>query len=363
MKVMHVEAGLKMYGGARQVQYLIEGLNADHSITNILICDEQAEIVNACKDHCIIEKTSIKGDLDIGFIFRLKKIIKKHQPDIIHLHSRRGADVMGGLAARLTNTPCVLSRRVDNPESKTITRIKYSLYDSVVTISQGIANVLLSQGLNPTKINVIPSAVDIESYNINYDRTKLCKLFNLDNEHFIVGVIAQLIPRKGHQYLIEAAKNLIRTNPQLRFVFFGKGAHENSLKQLIEDKQLTPYFIFAGFRDDLQELIGALDLVVHPALMEGLGVSLLQAAAAKVPIIATNVGGIPEIIIPNKTGELIKAGSSEEVTKAISRLLENPELRNNYSEACYQHITNVFSLNNMVLMNLENYRKILGDTD
>ncbi|MGV3742052.1 MAG: glycosyltransferase, partial [Burkholderiaceae bacterium] len=143
MRILHVEAGKHYYGGARQVAYIVEGL-AGRGVDNILACPVNAEIANAVGASAKIHEISMHGDADAGMAFRLAKLIRAEKPDLVHLHSRRGADLWGGVAARMAGVPCVLSRRVDNPEARWLVALKYRLYDHVITISEGIRDVLLA---------------------------------------------------------------------------------------------------------------------------------------------------------------------------------------------------------------------------
>jgi glycosyltransferase involved in cell wall biosynthesis len=116
----------------------------------------------------------------------------------------------------------------------------------------------------------------------------------LSGDVLLVGVVAQLIERKGHRFLLDALPALIAARPNLQLVFFGKGPLAGLLQERIDGEGLADHVRLAGFRDDLTDLLPCLDLLVHPATMEGLGVSLLQASAAGVPIVASRAGGIPE---------------------------------------------------------------------
>ena len=158
MKIMHVEAGRHLYGGARQVIHIIDGLN-DLGVKNVLVCPPQSDIASQVESPTELDEVVMKGDLDIFLVWRLLKSIQKHDPDIVHLHSRRGADVFGGLAARLAHVPCVLSRRVDNPESEWVSKHKYGMYDHVITISEAIKRVLLSQQVDAEKITCVHSSI------------------------------------------------------------------------------------------------------------------------------------------------------------------------------------------------------------
>jgi hypothetical protein len=149
MKILHVEAGKHLYGGARQVLYIVEGLAA-RGVTTCWPARRAARWPPAAGRH--------PGGADEDgrrrrhrHGARLASLIRAEKPDLVHLHSRRGADTWGGLAAKLAGVPCVLSRRVDNPESRLAVALKYRLYDHVITISEGIRQVLLSEAWRPPR--------------------------------------------------------------------------------------------------------------------------------------------------------------------------------------------------------------------
>lgn len=359
MKILHVEAGKHYYGGARQVAYIIEGLQ-QRGVTNVLACPVGADIAAAVGDTAEVHQIAMQGDADIGMAWRLVKLIRAVQPDIVHLHSRRGADSWGGLAARMTGTPCVLSRRVDNPESHWQVALKYRLYDHVITISEGIRHVLLAEGLPPQRVTCVRSAVDAAPYLEPVDRAAFRQEFGLPSTAIVIGMVAQLIPRKGHRYLIEAVQQLRATFPALRVLFFGKGPLQAELEQEIAQKQLTEIIRFAGFRNDLPQWLGGLDILAHPADMEGLGVSLLQASAAAVPIVTSRAGGLPEAVADNVSGLLIPPGDVPALTDALRRLLDDAELRRRLGEAGRARILAEFSIDAMVEGNLAVYRAVLA---
>jgi len=163
MKVMHVEAGRNLYGGALQVFYLLRHLST-RNVDNILVCPPGSAIGKECREFATIEECRMGGDLDALLCGRLQKIIALHQPDIVHIHSRRGADIWGGLAARRSHTPALLTRRVDNREANFLARWKGGLYKKVVAISEGIRQVQLSMGLTAAHVITIHSAVDTDAY-------------------------------------------------------------------------------------------------------------------------------------------------------------------------------------------------------
>ncbi len=360
MKVLHVETGMNLYGGALQVLYLIGGLSK-REVTNVLACPAGsrigAEAVGICDR---VRFIPFSGELDLLFIRRLMRVIRSERPDIVHLHSRRGADTLGGIAASLSGTKTVLSRRVDNPENPLLARIKYRLYDRVVTISNAIRDVLASEGVPPGKITCVHSAVDTGAYGTACDREWFAEEFDLAPGTRAVGMAAQFIERKGHRHLIQAAPDILESFPKTIFLLFGKGPLEDEMKALCRSVDVSGSVRFAGFRDDLQRIYPCLDLLVHPADMEGLGVSLLQAAASAAPIVAARAGGLPEVVRHGMNGLLVAPRDPGAVAEAVKTLLADPARCRSMGEAGRAIVEREFSIDAMVSGNLRVYTELLG---
>lgn len=360
MKILHVETGRHLYGGSLQVRYLIEGL-ANEGISNTLVCEKSTPLVEAVSTWTDnIYPETIKGDLDVKFIRRLKTIIEQEQADLVHLHSRRGCEIFGGIAARMADVPVILTRRVDNPESRLIVGIKYRLYDQVITISQAIGCVLAREGVPAEKIACVPSAVDCEQYTPGRDRAWFEREFDLTDQDIVIGVVAQLIARKGHRYLLAALPQLFNKHPHLKVLIFGRGPLQESLQEKINAAGWQERVRLLGFRDDMHRVMPNLDLLVHPAEMEGLGVSLLQAAASGAPIVASAVGGIPEIVHHGVTGLLVTPADAGALESAIDRILAQPEKATEMAAAARRHVEVSFSVPAMVQGNLAIYQRLLA---
>ncbi|WP_328988128.1 glycosyltransferase [Thiorhodovibrio winogradskyi] len=362
MSILHVEGGARLYGGALQLLYLLRGLSA-LGVDNTLACRRGCELATRAAPFARVETLPMHGDADLLLIARLHALIARVRPDILHLHSRIGADVMGGLAGRLAGVPVVHTRRVDNPEPAWLAALKYRLHDRVIAISAGIARVLREAGVPEHKLRLVRSAVDTQAYARPCDRAYLCAQLGLENdgprEAPYIGVVAQLIKRKGHRVLLEALPALVARWPDLRVIFFGRGREDAPLRARVAALGLSRQVIFAGFRADLDALLPCLDLLVHPASMEGLGVSLLQAAAAGVPVVASRVGGIPEAVLDGETGLLVPPGDAQALQVAIARLLGDAVLRQRLGRAGQARMRADFSLAAMVAGNLALYRELL----
>lgn len=360
MKVLHVEGGRNLYGGALQVLYLVEGLQA-RGIENGLACRAGSDLAIAAAPFAEVHGMSMRGDLDLPLIVRMYRLIRSTRPDIVHLHSRIGADVMGAIAARMAGIPIVHSRRQDNPERPWMVGLKYRLHDRVVAISEGIGRVLLAEGLPPAKLRVVRSAVDPLPFRQARDEPWFRAEFGLPEGSLAIGVVAQLIARKGHRFLLDAMPELLRRFPNLHLIFFGKGPVESGLREAIRVLGLGERVRLAGFRDDLPRILPCLNLLVHPALMEGLGVSLLQAAGAGVPIVASRVGGIPEAVRDGVSGLLVPPGDAGALIEAITKVLGDPDLARRMGEAGRERVDLEFSVDGMVEGNLRVYRELLQE--
>lgn len=359
MKILHVESGMHLYGGALQVVFIMRGLGAaGHH--NVLACPTGSAIAQAGSDHADVRPMKMSGDLDAALVGRLRRLIQTERPDVIHLHSRRGSDLWGAIAARLEGVPVVLSRRVDNPEHPLVVKLKYKLFDHVITISEGIRTVLLAEGVPESQVTCVPSAVDTHQY--QPDRSHLAHFrdsFGIADDELTIGMVAQFIARKGHQTLLDALPSVLAAHPRTKVLLFGQGPLWQQIDDRVkQDPLLRQHVRLPGFRKDLDRILPCLDILAHPAYMEGLGVSLLQAAACGVPLVGGRAGGIPEVIQAGLNGELIEPGDTAALAKHLRRLLADPDLRARYGQAGRQWVESRFSIDAMVRGNLAVYQRV-----
>jgi glycosyltransferase involved in cell wall biosynthesis len=359
LHMLHIETGRYLYGGGLQVIWLLQGLSK-LGYRNSLVCARGSAIGQKATSYATVHQIPMQGEMDPRLLFSLLRIIRKERPNLIHVHSRRGADLWGGLAAKLTRTAAIVTRRVDNPEPPVLAHLKYGMFARIITISEAILRVLAAEGIPKDKLICVPSAVDPRPFQHPCEKEWFRKEFKLDAPTRAIGVIAQLISRKGHRDIIDAAPKVLNACPQVRFLFFGQGPLRAHLEQLSTKRGLAGKITFAGFRNDLERILPCLSAVVHPATMEGLGVSLLQAAAAGVPIIATNRGGIPEIVQHGQNGYLLEPGDVNSITDAVVSLLKNQEMAAQFGRSGRKRVEARFSVASMVEGNVSVYHQALG---
>ena len=363
MKIAHLETGRHLYGGAQQVLTLLDGLKA-RGHENILYALETSEIVAPAvlRGHQV-NPVQLAGDHDAGFIFRFRAHLKEDGPDLLHVHSRRGADTFGGVAARLAGVPAVLSRRVDNPLTRASASLRFWPYRRVIAISNAVANVLRGAGLGDERLAVIADAIDTSKLVLSPDMDWFRRAFHVAENAPVAGVVAQLIERKGHSELMQALPLVLGEHPGLEVIFFGRGPLEQELRMRAQAQGLEGAVRFAGFRNDLDRILPCLDMLIHPASAEGMGVAVLEAASAAIPVIAFAAGGIREAVVHGETGLLVPPGDIVGLADAIRTLLDDPELARRYGVAGRRRMETRFSVDDQVDAHLALYRQVLDGED
>ena len=360
MRIAHIEAGRHLYGGAAQVRYLAEGL-AGRGVENLLFCPPGSELGAAAPAARVVE-LPMHGELDVLLLPRLVRELKVLQPDLVHVHSRRGADLYGGWAATLAGIPAVLTRRVDAAEPAVLARLKYRPYRAVIALSRAIERQLHEAGLAAERSLLIPSAVDTQRYRPDAAaRERLLAAFGLRADALVIGVVAQLIERKRHSWLFALLPDLVREFPRLEVVCFGRGPLEQRLRAELAELGLASRVALAGFRGDLPELLPGLDLLVHPAAREGLGLALLEAASVGVAVVACDVGGVPDVVVAGETGLLVARDDAAALHRAVATLLRAPDQRGRLGVAARRHVERRFDTARLVTEHLALYTRLLGE--
>ena len=360
MSVVHLETGRHLYGGALQVLYLAQGLE-ERGIKSVLMVPRASEIAAAARKRWLrVEEFPYRGEGDLVAATRMLWRFSRRDVEIIHLHSRRGADTLGGLAGTLVPAPVVLTRRVDNREADWLVGAKYALYRRVVAISGAIRDVLAEQGVPPGKISLVHSAVDASDWPHPEDAAARDAEFDLPAGVPAGAMVAQFVPRKGHWVLMHALGILKVRGHTPNVVLFGRGPTRERVAALAEAAGVHGQIRFAGFRDDLHRWLGSFDFCVHPALKEGLGVAALEAGAAGIPVVGARAGGIPEVVVDGETGLLCPAGDAGALAAAIERLLGDPEAAREMGKRARARVESRFSVDAMVEGNLKVYREVVA---
>ncbi len=277
---------------------------------------------------------SMWAPLDPLLIVRLALFIVRERFDLVHTHLFK-ADVHAGIAARLAGTPAlVCSKHNEDPYLKRLLpgilgRRLGRRVDRTIVLSHAVERFMIEVGAaQPTSTRVVPYGIDLDNFDQQAtgpsDRPQIRKELGLDEDTFLFGCVARLEPQKAHSDLIEATALLARVRPDFRLVLIGEGSLRSRLEAQVARLGLKKHVHFAGLRTDIPRLLGALDGFVLSSHWEGFGLVLLEAMAAQLPIVATRVGAIGEVVADGETGLLVPACEPSSLAEALATLLADP---------------------------------------
>jgi glycosyltransferase involved in cell wall biosynthesis len=363
MNVVHIETGRNWLGGPAQVLYLMRGQRErGHNVC--LVCPAESALGRRAADAGLdVRFVPFRGDVDPRLFLGCIRAIRSFNADLVHLHSRRGADTQGAWAARVLGKPVVLSRRVDYPlrDSAAVRRRYTRSYDHIIAISEAIRQVLIRGGVPPDHVTTVHSAVDVRQFHLDDAAAMAARAaLGVAGGAPLFAIVAHMIRRKGHDTLWDAVARLSPEAPDMRVAVFGKGEEEARLRARAAELGIDRHLIWAGFREDLPAILPAIDCLVHPARMEGLGVAILQALACGKPVIACPVGGIPEAVRPPLDGWLVPVDDPAALAAAMREAMSDPVAAAAKGAAGRAMMEAEFSVDAMVDGNLAVYRKVLA---
>jgi glycosyltransferase involved in cell wall biosynthesis len=308
-------------GGQEQLLALLRGLS-QHGHRVHLICQPDTLLEKRGREIGIsVHPLAIRSEFGLISALLIASILRKNRTDILAFNTPKGIFV-GTLASRFAPVAArIIFRRVNFPLRKNpFSRFKYSWgIDCIVAISESIQLQLQMCGIPASKIRTIYEGMDLDLFPL---RTQ--PKTHSPGEPIVVGTIAHLSPEKGLNYLIEAASLIPAVHDRLRFVVVGDGKCLPDLKELTARKGLSDIFDYAGFHSDSYQFMRSFDIFALPSLSEGLSSAILEAMASSLPIVATNVGGIPELVKNGENGLLVPPANPAELAQAIQHLAENP---------------------------------------
>ena len=351
MNVVHINSERHWGGGETQTYYLIQGLR-DQGIENTLVAQPNSPLAaKASKDGITVKEIPMKGEWDIIAILKIRQLLRTMQPDILHLHTAH-AHTIGLAAGKLAKVKkIIVTRRTTFPTNRLLSRIKYSIVDKFAAISESVKQTLIAGGVHEGKVTVIHSAVHCQRPS---PESGLRKQLDPTLQCQFLGTVGNLVEAKGHKYLLEAMPKIKQKFPKTKLLLAGEGPLEKKLRDLARQLNLDNEVIFLGFKKDISHVLSTLDVFVMPSLQEGLGVSLLEASACKIPIVATETGGIPEVVRNDITGLLVAPRDSKALAeKIIYMLAHGPEAKKMAQNANKLVLEN-FSLEKM----LDGYLKL-----
>src|SRR3989338_6678499 len=307
---------------------------------------------------------------DLRSFFKIYRIIREVKPDILHLNSSK-ASGLGELAGWFARVPKIVSSTHGWPflESrprwqrwliKQVEKLSVLFHDKVICVSQFDYSIGLHERIASTrKLVEIQNGIDPKKHVFLEKRTARDRLFQKagveQNNYFVIGTLAEYTQNKGLFYLIEAATHIAAIEPHVVFFLIGWGEEKQFLEEQIEGRRLKKNVFLIDYIPEAFTYLKAFDVFILPSIKEGFAYVLLEASLAEIPIIATRVGGNPEIIDNLQNGLLIKPASPEEIINAISYLLRDPGDRAVFSGAARRKVIKDFSIDSMIKKTIEVY--------
>lgn len=338
INILHITEQLPL-GGAENL-LLTLARNIDRNRFNLMFCclDEKGIISNMISEEgfkVICLKVPRFRD-NYKKMFRLASLIMREKIDIVHTHLHR-ANYIGRLIAYLSGVNIICKSEhgyggdyrqqniINIPKYMKRNMILDHVTDAIIYVSE--AQLRNSGNRIPSKKKyVIYNGFDTERFKVQDDRSITRKSLGLSDEDIVIGVITNLNKYKGLIYLFQALKKLVLSYPSAKLLVIGEGPEELTLKNAIEDLGIESNVMFLACRKDVPELMRSLDIMVLPSLFESFGVVVIEAMYSGLPVVATNVGGIPEVVIDGETGILIPPIDSGAIAKALIYLIENPHI-------------------------------------
>ena len=364
MSLFQIDAGKEWRGGQRQSLFLAKELKRRGLPFFFIVQPESPLHQKACEAELPVLPFKMRNEFDLPAILRLAWAMKRKKCLLVHFHDAHSAAV-GSVAASLAKVPFrIITRRVDFPLKKNyFSRRKYMKnIDAIIAISEGVKKVLVEGGVDPENVEVISSGIDFSSFEEDSSaltsKDYLHREFSFAVDDYLVGIVAHLADHKGHQYLIQATKILKQQAPKIKTIIVGEGPLSMELDRQAKELDVEDIIFFLGFRKDIPKILSSLDLFVLSSHLEGMGSSILDAMASRLPVVATKVGGIPEVVIHGETGLLVPPRNPSALARAILMLYSDKTLASRLGQKGYELVHRKFSAEAMADKVMRLYEKI-----
>ncbi|MBI5885251.1 MAG: glycosyltransferase family 4 protein [Deltaproteobacteria bacterium] len=323
LTILHTESSLGWGGQENRTLYECMGLKR-LGARSLVLCKPASKLrARAIEAGIEVFCHDMRSNRDISALRRIMRIVKAESVDCICTHS--GDDsLLGAIAGRLSSRrPAIVrTRHLALPITSKITYSR--LPHRVVTVSEFVRDYLVNEkGIDTSRVVCIPTGVDLKRFDPDSTKETLRSELGLAKDAVIVGVVAILRRKKGHHVLLQAIPAITAAVPEAVFVFAGNGPQKDNIEEQIRELGIGRHVRLLGLRPDVPAVLKGLDLFVLPTLQEALGTSILEASAMQKPVVASAVGGVPEVVKEGITGSLVPPEDPAALADAIIRLLRD----------------------------------------
>lgn len=322
--ILHTEASLGL--GGQEIRILGEARwLLDHGWDALIACQPRSQLfAEACRAALPVVAVAMRGATDVRALLRLRALMRARRVNLVHTHSSVDS-WLATMAAKSLRLPVVRSRHVTIPILKRRALI-YRWADHVITTGEAVAARVRDVGIPAEQISAISAGIDTTRFHPGVSGKPVREELELAADVKVVGLVANVRGSKGHAVFLEAAREVLATYPDARFLIVGDGVGFEDVRRRVREMGLEPHVIMTGFRRDVPEVMAALDVLVLPSTKsEATSQVIPQALAVGTPVAAAATGGIPEIVRDGETGRLVEAGNAPALARAVLSLLADPD--------------------------------------
>lgn len=363
MKILHINTERTWRGGEQQTLYLLRSLKERH-VNCHLACQPGSPMAErAVAAGVDVIPIAMHGEADVLAGLRLNRLIRTQHYDIVHAHTSH-AHTLAFMASIGANICRLVTRRVDFTIFRNrflpLNGIKYRyMADYYIAISHKIKAVMVADGIAADRIFVVHSGIDLDRFETAAGDHLIAE-FNLGTDTPVIINVAHLAGHKGQRFLVRAIPHVLQVIPEARFFIIGEGELMAELQALAGSLGINQALTFTGFRTDVGAFYDIADVFVMSSIQEGLGTAMLDALALGKPVVATNAGGIPEIIKDGETGRLVEAGNPWALADGIIQMLAHRDDAQKMAQRGQAVVKEHFSIEAMTKNNLAVYRQLLA---
>lgn len=375
--ILHLISSGGLFGAERVLLEIAEGIQSDTCRVTVGVIETQEnrhlEIAKEAKRLKLkVAVFPCSGKIGFATIFSIASFIKENKITLAHCHGYK-SNLYGLLATRHT-IPLVATNHnwlTSNIKMKLycfLDSLVMRFFDQIVAVSEGVEADMLRSGIPGKKITLIDNGLNIKR--LAPALAADCRIkaaLNIPEENRVVGTVGALKIEKGCTYLLKAAQGVltlykgVRPLRDVTFLFVGDGHLKESLTEEAKTLGILDHVVFAGYQEDITQHLSIMDIYVLCSIKEGLPMALLEAMAAKRPVIATRVGAVPKVIQQGQNGLLIPSANPQALQTAICRLLENPDEAQALAISGYDTVKNAYSSESMCKRYLKLYQACFAE--
>lgn len=352
MRLLQITASKVWRGHEQKIIYLNEAFKEHNYVEEqYIICPINSPVYEVAQQKKMnVSGFDIKGEYDLAFAKQLAQFVKKHNIDVVFIHNSKSHTlaVLSHLLYKL-DAPLVLCRTLIKRVDTNFLRkwkYNYSGIKKIICVSYPVVDALKFAVKDHSKLCVVGSVTDVNKFTKTQKDGIIHKEFNIPSDYKIIGNIAEFTGFKDHITWVNTVAELVKRNTiKAKYVLIGKGKLEQEVRQQVKDLDLEDHIIFAGFRKNIPELLPEFDLFMFTSNNEPTGGVLLESYACRVPIVAANAGGIPEVIVNNETGLLAEVGNPIDFADKVEYLIDNTDLKDKFITNGYQYLIDNFTKN------------------